>query len=100
MCSKEPYPGCRSNVSKVLGPDPTCPKAGAGTEGWVIRSGHDSGGLGDGWYESKLNDEVYTISTATSGSCAFGPSSPFRVLVCAARTLNPTGQARVTLSLR
>ena len=31
--------------------------------------------------------------------CA-GPSSPFRVLVCAARTLNATGQSRVTLSLR
>ena len=29
-----------------------------------------------------------------------GPSSPFRVSVCAARTLNATGQSRVTLSLR
>ena len=28
------------------------------------------------------------------------PSSPFRVSVCAARTLNATGQSRVTLSLR
>ena len=31
-----------------------------------------------------------------------GPSSqsPVRVSICAARTLNPTGQSRVTLSLR
>ena len=29
-----------------------------------------------------------------------GPSSPFRVSVCAARTLNANGQSRVTLSLR
>ena len=29
-----------------------------------------------------------------------GPSSPFRVPVFAARTLNATGQSRVTLSLR
>ena len=29
-----------------------------------------------------------------------GPSRPFRVSVCAERTLNATGQSRVTLSLR
>ena len=29
-----------------------------------------------------------------------GPSRPFRVLVCAARTLNVKGQSRVTLSLQ
>ena len=29
-----------------------------------------------------------------------GPSSPLRVLACAARTLNATGPSRVTLSLR
>ena len=29
-----------------------------------------------------------------------GPSSPFRVSLCAARALNATGQSRVTLSLR
>ena len=29
-----------------------------------------------------------------------GPSRPFRVSVCAARTLNAAGQPRVTLSLR
>ena len=33
-------------------------------------------------------------------TCCAGPSRPFRVWVCAARTLNATGQSRVTLSLR
>ena len=36
----------------------------------------------------------------TTGGAHGGPSSPFRVSVCAARTLNVTGQSRVTLSLQ
>ena len=38
--------------------------------------------------------EQYTLSHGDAG-----PSSPSRVLFCAARTLNATGQSRVTLSL-
>ena len=30
-----------------------------------------SSGLGDGWYRRELNAGSYTISTATTGSCAF-----------------------------
>lgn len=42
----------------------------AGT-GWVHTSGKDNGALGDGWYKKKINLTPYTISTATTGSCAF-----------------------------
>ena len=36
----------------------------------------------------------------TTGGAHGGPSSPFRVSVCAARTLDAPGQSRVTLSLQ
>jgi len=44
-----------------------CPPHGLG---WVIPNGKDKGAVGDGWYEKMLNSEAYTISTATTGSCA------------------------------
>ena len=42
------------------------------------------------------------VALVTGGNKGIGPSSrkPFRVSVCAARTLNGTGQSRVTLSLQ
>ena len=39
-------------------------------------------------------------SSQFSAATHSGPSSPFRVSVCAPRTLNVTGQSRVTLSLQ
>ena len=43
----------------------------------------------------------FAMGAGGAGTGAGGPSSPItRVLVCAARTLNATGQPRVTLSLR
>jgi len=55
---------------------PTKPEVGPGCppdtqQGWVIGSGPDKGALGDGWYKKMLNTGAYTISTATTGSCAF-----------------------------
>ena len=40
------------------------------------------------------------VDTANRGVLYVGPSSPFRVLLFAARTLNAACQYRVTLSLR
>ena len=34
-------------------------------------SGNNKGALGDGWYKKTINLTPYTISTATTGSCAF-----------------------------
>lgn len=64
--------GCKTpptnpNVTSVTGPA-GCPPKG---QGWVIEAGVDAGGLGDGWYRRELNAGSYTISTATTGSCAF-----------------------------
>ena len=46
---------------------------------------------------ARLAQLVLAILPLASWRC--GPSSPSRVLVCAACTLNATGQSRVTLSL-
>jgi hypothetical protein len=46
----------------------SCPPKGSG---WVIESGKNKGALGDGWYMKQINLTPYTISTATTGSCAF-----------------------------
>ena len=45
---------------------------------------------------------MYCDGSSFTGDRALphSPSSPFRVSACAARTLNATGQSRVTLSLR
>ena len=42
---------------------------------------------------------AFALSPPNPWVSAAGPSSPFRVSACAARTLNVTGQSRVTLSL-
>lgn len=47
-----------------------CALCSAGT-GWVHTSGKDKGAVGDGWYMKTINLTPYTISTATTGSCAF-----------------------------
>ena len=46
----------------------SCPPKG---RGWVIDTGAAMGAIGDGWYMEKINLTPYTISTATTGSCAF-----------------------------
>ena len=49
-------------------------------------SGKDKGALGDGWYKKTINLTPYTISTATTGSCAFveldniAPNSSLRIV--------------------
>lgn len=54
--------------------------------GWVHTSGKDKGALGDGWYKKTINLTPYTISTATTGSCAFveldniAPNSSLRIV--------------------
>eukprot|EP00040_Diaphanoeca_grandis_P018801 m.98954 g.98954 ORF g.98954 m.98954 type:complete len:417 (+) comp27116_c0_seq1:160-1410(+) len=60
--------GCKQPPTK---PDvgPGCPPDDG--KGFVIASGPDKGALGDGWYRKMLNTGAYTISTATTGSCAF-----------------------------
>ena len=57
-------------------------------------------GVGD---EPIIHDLVSFLSGKLNKKISYleiGPSSPFRVLVCAARTLNVPGQSRVTLSLQ
>ena len=44
-------------------------------------------------------EEQAVGSSRFVGYYVAGPSRPFRVSACAARTLNVTGQSRVTLSL-
>jgi hypothetical protein len=46
ICTTPPFPGCKSNLTKLMGPHSACPQ---GKDGWVITSGKDKGGLGDGW---------------------------------------------------
>ena len=57
-------------------------------------------GVGD---EPIIHDLVSFLSGKLNKKISYleiGPSSPFRVLACAARTLNVPGQSRVTLSLQ
>ena len=47
------------------------PSRGEVTDSWVITSGAEAGGLGDGYYQQKINVLPYTISTALTGSVFF-----------------------------
>ena len=70
-------------ASKTVAPAPQCSKAPAATQNVV-------------WTVTFVGPLTLTWERNGAG----GPSSPFRVPVCAARTLNVTGQSRVTLSLQ
>lgn len=69
----------------VLATHETCSFDGGKNEtsdGWVIDDGgKDDGALGDGYYKDRLNEEAYTIATATTGGAfyaemaAIGPSA-------------------------
>lgn len=61
--------GCATAPAKPNVYTKQCPPKG---QGWVIPAPHaDAGALGDGYYEKEINLTPYTISTATTGSCAF-----------------------------
>jgi hypothetical protein len=61
--------GCKTApTNPPVDPTGECPPNGTG---WVHTDGKDKGALGDGWYKKTINLTPYTISTATSGSCAF-----------------------------
>ena len=47
------------------------PSKGEVTDSWVITSGAEAGGLGDGYYQQKINILPYTISTALTGGVFF-----------------------------
>lgn len=64
-CSTPPTDPHVTNITGATG----CPPIDG--QGWVITNGVDKGALGDGWYKQELNSGAYTISTATTGSCAF-----------------------------
>ena len=55
------------------------------------------------WLTQMRQDSTPAAEFERQPDVHIGPVSsprPFRVSICAARTLNPTGQSRVTLSLR
>ena len=61
-CSTPPTKPAKANATR-------CPPKG---QGWVIPAPFpDAGALGDGYYQGSINLSPYTISTATTGSCAF-----------------------------
>ena len=77
--------------------DPRCAGLRAECEGWLRRL---QGGTATA---AAAQESILAAARGrglVSGKWLLGPSSPFRVSVCAARTLNVTGQSRVTLSLQ